>query len=184
MKNCTLRALPRWRGFEHEASLRGRPCRDARACMEDSRTVVIVRYAADLNEKGAADLATQKHFIAAQLAVRGIGWKTVLHNYAAKYKTGRIHSITNDLRSWDRDGKQRRAAVESGTRIRRGGQGGVDSARALPNTDKEEASHAAGISRRTIYRQLRNTGSSRPSPSPPRARPSRRTNEAAPVARR
>src|SRR2546428_14025066 len=65
MKNCTLRALPRWRGFEHEASLRGRPCRDARACMEDSRTAVIVRYAADLNEKGAADLATQKNFIAA-----------------------------------------------------------------------------------------------------------------------
>ncbi len=61
-------------------------------CMEDSRTAVIVRYAADLNEKGAADLATQKHFIAAQLAVRGIGWKTVLHNYAAKYKN-RPHSL-------------------------------------------------------------------------------------------
>src|SRR6266852_8717038 len=61
-------------------------------CMEDSRTAVIVRYAADLNEKGAADLATQKHFIAAQLAVRGIGWKTVLHNYAATYKN-RPHSL-------------------------------------------------------------------------------------------
>ena len=132
MKNCTLRALPRWLGFEHEASP---DCEVDRAgmlvlCMEDSRTAVIVRYAADLNEKGAADLATQKHFIAARLAVRGIGWKTVLHKYAAKYKTGHIHSITNDLRSWDRDGKQRRAAVESGTRIRRGGQGGVDSVRA------------------------------------------------------
>ena len=154
-------------------------------CMEYSRTAVIVRYAADLNEKGAADLATQKHFIAAQLAVRGIGWKTVLHNYAAKYKTGRIHSITNDLRSWDRDGKQRRAAVESGARIRRGGQGGVDSVPArAPSTDKEGAAQALGISRRTIYRQLRNTGSSRPSPSPPQARASRRTSEAALGARR
>src|SRR3989454_8020966 len=95
MKNFTLRALPRWRGFEHEASP---DCEVDRAgmlvlCMEYSRTAVIVRYAADLNEKGAADLATQKHFIVAQLAVRGIGWKTVLHNYAAKYKSGRIHSI-------------------------------------------------------------------------------------------
>ena len=35
-------------------------------CMAESRTAVMVRYAADLNEKGAADLATQKHFIAAQ----------------------------------------------------------------------------------------------------------------------
>src|SRR5207245_8442605 len=67
------------------------------------------------------------------------------------------------------------APVESGIRTRPGGLGGVDSVRALPNTDKEEAAHAAGISRRTIYRQLRNTGSSRPLPSPPRARASRRT---------
>ena len=65
-------------------------------CMAESRTAVIVRYAMDLNEKGAADLATQKDFIAVQLAVRGIGWKTELHNYAAQYKPGRIHSITNE----------------------------------------------------------------------------------------
>ena len=53
-------------------------------CMAASRTAVIVRYALDLNEKGTADLGTQKDFIAAQLAVRGIGWKTELHNYTAK----------------------------------------------------------------------------------------------------
>jgi len=42
-------------------------------CMAESRNAVIVRYAMDLNEKGAADLATQKDFIAVQLAVRSIG---------------------------------------------------------------------------------------------------------------
>ena len=79
-------------------------------CMAASRTAVIVRYALDLNQKGAADLATQKDFIAASSPFRGIGWKTELHNYAAQYKTGRIHSITNEsqVRGQGREAAPRR----------------------------------------------------------------------------
>jgi hypothetical protein len=80
--------------------------------MPKPRKSVIQRYAPDLSDQEVAELTNEKdHLIAAKLAVRGTGikWKTLLHNYAQKYKTGRLHSITNDLGYWDRHGKRRRA---------------------------------------------------------------------------
>lgn len=80
--------------------------------MPEPRASVIARYAPELDDAEIADLAQQKDYlVAAKLAVRGtrMRWKVLVHNYAQKYKTGRLHSISNDLGSWDRHGKQRRA---------------------------------------------------------------------------
>jgi hypothetical protein len=78
----------------------------------ESPDALIGRYARDLNASAAAELAIEKQYvIAAKLAVRGtkITWNTLLHRYSPKYKTGRLHSITNAIGSWDRKGKRKQS---------------------------------------------------------------------------
>ena len=127
-------------------------------CMEDSRTAVIVRYAADLNEKGAADLATQKHFIAAQRrSRRRLKDRTAQLRREVQDRPHSLHHKRSQVMGQGRRAPRERAGPAFAE---------VDKeelilcAPALPTTEKEEAAHALGISRRTIYCKLRNTGSS------------------------